>query len=427
MSGERKLDPGAGPGDPAEAGERQWTVMLYLAGDNNLESFGRADLMEAKAVGSTSEVAIVAQFDRMREGQTRRYYLRRDTSLEADEVPSNLGETNTGDPRELVYFFDWATSHYPAQRYALVLWNHGAGWKEDDIYRLAKSAGIYRDHLARTLSPLIVRLVDRTQRPPIFAGTVNAVLARGIAYDDTSCDFLDNAEMKRAISCGLLASGIDKLDVLGFDACLMNMLEVAYQMRDATRFMVGSQETEPGEGWPYQPVLQELVDHPEMDGEGLTTAIVEHYVDSYGAGHNLTQSALNVEQVREVVLALNEVCAYVLENQETCELAIGRASRKAQRYADPDYMDLCDFCRLLVERTDDVLLKRKVQAVIDLLDPAGPGRFVCAEAHYGLEMARSHGVSIYFPGHVISPFYGRLDFAAESLWDELLQRMFGIY
>ena len=432
MSEILRLEPGTGPiADDPSTPIREWTFMVYLAGDNSLEDFGRADLMEMKEVGSTGDLAIVAQFDRMQgagtsQGATRRYYVKQGSTLEEDDVGIDLGETNTGDPRDLVAFISWAMNAYPAKRYALVLWNHGIGWKEDDVYRIAESSNTVRVSSSR-LVPLVNGFAARTGRPVLFASTVNSVLARGIAYDDTSSDFLDNSEMKRAIGCALYVGQVDKLDLLGFDACLMNMLEVAYQVKDQVKYLVGSQETEPGEGWPYSTVLRALADEPTMDGQQLAAIVVDKYMASYGADENITQSALNLSPIGQVVLALDEMCQYVLENQQDCELIVGRASRRAQKYSDPDYKDLYDFCRLIYERSEHLPeLGQRAGAVMDLIVPAGEGRFVCAEAHSGYGMSRSHGVSIYFPHHEVSPFYKRLDFASESLWDDMLHRLFGV-
>jgi len=424
----KRYDPGTGAGGGGTTpppGEREWTFMVYLAGDNNLEQNGRADLAEMKQVGSSPQVAVVAQFDRMSAGSTRRYFLRRGSKLEEDAVGPELGETNTGDPHELERFITWAMSTYPAKRYALVLWNHGTGWKEDDVYKIAQSSGLYPSRRAPELDPLVKGLVGRSARPVLFAPTINAILARGIAYDDTDCDFLDNAELKQAIRGALRDVGVEKLDLLGFDACLMNMLEVAYQLKDVAAHVVGSQDTEPVAGWPYDAVLGELSKRPQMAGPELAGVIVEHYLRSYGPYDEVTQSALDLSRAREVVLALNELCKYVLDNQDGCELAVGRAGRRAQSYSDPDYKDLYDFCRLLSERAGQEELKRRALAVMELLAPPGEGRLVYAEAHRGLRLARSHGVSIYFPTRVLSPFYKRLDFASESLWDDMLRRLFG--
>jgi hypothetical protein len=123
------------------AHKSKWTFMVYLAGDNDLEEFGVTDLNEMKKVGSTADLSLVAQFDRMPDQGTRRYYLTAGQSLDADCV-ATLPETNTGDPQVLIDFVTWACTTCPADHCALILWNHGAGWKDDDIYRIAKARGL---------------------------------------------------------------------------------------------------------------------------------------------------------------------------------------------------------------------------------------------------------------------------------------------
>ena len=170
----------AGAGGEGFAG-RRWTVMVYMAADNDLEAQARADLAEIKSVGSTPEVTMVAQLDPARPGEaTRRYYLSRIRSLEGDAVDPPLGETNTGDARDLARFIVWAMDTYPADRYALVLWNHGIGWGD-------LGGGFGRGAAAPSA------------RHPIFRATAESILARGIAWDATSQDFMDNAEIKRAL------------------------------------------------------------------------------------------------------------------------------------------------------------------------------------------------------------------------------------
>src|SRR4051812_46458137 len=119
--------------------QKSWTVLVYLAGDNNLDDAGVADLKEMKKVGSTDKVNILAQFDRAAAGvNTCRFYLRRGTAVESDSV-ANLGETNMGDPAVLKSFLTWGIKNYPAERYLFVLWNHGNGWDDTDVYRVARN------------------------------------------------------------------------------------------------------------------------------------------------------------------------------------------------------------------------------------------------------------------------------------------------
>jgi hypothetical protein len=117
--------------------EKHWTVMVYMAGDNSLDSAGVADLTEMKKVGSTDGVNVIAQFDRQGEDvATNRYYVRKGGSLKNDVVAS-LGETNTGDPGVLDDFIRWGIENYPAHHCLLVVWNHGNGWNDENVYRVA--------------------------------------------------------------------------------------------------------------------------------------------------------------------------------------------------------------------------------------------------------------------------------------------------
>jgi hypothetical protein len=110
--------------------EKQWTVLVYLAGDNNLDAAAMTDLEEMKRVGSTPDVDLVAQLDRSGGGHaSKRYHLKKGSALEAD-ARENLGETNMGDPAVLESFLRWGMKNYPAKKFLVVLWNHGAGCED---------------------------------------------------------------------------------------------------------------------------------------------------------------------------------------------------------------------------------------------------------------------------------------------------------
>ena len=102
-----------------------WTIMVYMAGDNNLSAAGEADLEEMRLVGSSDRVNVVDEFDNAGDAGTRRILIGKDGIGEHIEM---LGETDSGSPGVLSGFIEWAAQNYPADRYALVLWNHGNGW-----------------------------------------------------------------------------------------------------------------------------------------------------------------------------------------------------------------------------------------------------------------------------------------------------------
>jgi hypothetical protein len=373
---------------------KKWTVLVWMAGDNNLQSAGEQDIQEMKRVGSTAEIDVVAQFDRMTDQNTRRYYLKKGTPLKADEVAS-LGPTDTGDPAVAADFFTWGIKNYPADRYLAVLWNHGGGIDETDIYR----GGPYRRALFHT-----------TAR--------SGMGRRGIAYDDTARDFLDNTELKQVLKT--VADNTGKtLDLLGFDACLMNMVEIAYQLRQFAGYSVGSEQTEPGDGWPYDTILTDLAANPSMSGAELGAAVVKRYVGSYSSG-GVTQSLLDLGRCPQIAQAVDTLAkALIGAIQKPADFAaVTKAARSAQHYEYADFLDLADFCAQLKQRVSTTAVK-DAAATIDALTGATP--FVAAESHKGAEVARSRGASIYFPTvRQVSVAYNKLDFAQAAAWGDFI-------
>ena len=234
--------------------EKRWTVMVYLAGDNNLDSAGVIDLKEMKKVGSTDQINVITQFDRQgKDLSTNRYYIRKSGTL-AKDVVGSLGETNMGDPRVLEDFIKWGIKNYPAKNYLLVVWNHGNGWDDENVYRVARN--MMNFNIKRrgevvlpakraqkdSVSIRRIRAIGgkKFRRALFNTSIMKAVKIRGIAYDDDAQDFLDNIEMKRLLTSAkkILKR---KIDILGMDACMMSMAEVVYQLRDSVSLTVGSE------------------------------------------------------------------------------------------------------------------------------------------------------------------------------------------
>ncbi len=410
----------------------RWTFMVYLAGDNNLETFGDADLGEMKKVGSNDSLKIIAQFDRMSDKVTRRYCLSDRPSLAADLV-QELPEVNTGDPRALLDFIGWGVKNYRADRYALILWNHGTGWKDEDFYQVARLiAG----------APPMGRGQERALRPgrgsrALFSTTVaqmvETAVEKAVLLDDTSADFLDNIEMKKVMTEVLSVTEGKPIDLLGFDACLMNMIEVAYQVRGTCSVMVGSQEIEPGEGWPYDDILGRLKANPGMGADELGKIIVGQYIDFYARHYphlGVTQSAIDVERTGKLVKKL-EALARLLQKGVARPATAGRvfdALRKSQSFRDRDYIDLGHFCKNLAASAPATRIGKAAFKVVEQIQPAAGREHsspVIAEGRRGDGLKNAAGLSIYLPSRQLSSLYGRLDFAADTHWDDFLTAFVG--
>lgn len=419
----------------AAATKKNWSVMVYLAGDNNLDGAGVVDLNEMKRVGSTDRLNVLAQFDRAgAKGETARYCLQKGTPL-AKDVKQKLGETNMGDPKVLEDFVTWGVKNYPAEHYLLVLWNHGAGWDDANLYEGDVFSGA-TPPVARKSQPILTRGtvakgakvlsfgsvragLARTRRA-LFRTTVeNAVRLRGIGFDDQAQDFLDNVELKRVLA-KIKGKLKRKIDILGMDACLMSMVEVAYQVRDSADYTVGSEETEPGEGWPYDRILRVLAAKPSMTPEQFSKTIVTEYLASYRSSDNVTQSAMRLASLKALTGAvdgLSKALTGALTNS-TLRSALLTVRAQVQEYSRPydDYCDLLDLCARLEKNLADDTVRTACAGVKQAAQAA-----IVAAGSKGSTVGNSQGISIYFPKRKLSPLYKTLDFTKASAWDEFLR------
>jgi len=398
--------------------KKQWTVLVYLAGDNNLDQSGTADLLEMKRVGSTAGVTVVAEFDSASGRGAKRYVLRKGGSLAAD-VAASLGRLNTGDPKCLLDFIRWGVARFPAERYALVLWNHGQGWDDTDVYAAERHRSLRRLAGGRIRHALF--------RPPVrklLTGAIRKFEDRAILLDDDAKDFLDNVELKRVLAAAAKAVG-GKLDLLGMDACLMSMAEVGYQVRGSAAILVGSEQTEPGDGWPYDKVLGALAKHPEMGSRDLGALIVKEYLASYVAEDGVTQSACDLARadgLAAAVKALAETLTAALrEPLMRHRMLVARA--RVQSYEIPDNVDLADFCSLLADLAPNTAASARCEDVLRAVGigaAGGAAGYVLAQGSKGADLRNSRGVAVYFPTRTVSPLYARLDWAAATGWGRFL-------
>ena len=399
----------------------KWTFMVYLAGDNNLSTAGDQDLTEMRAVGSTAEVNILVEFDNEGDRGTNRYHIQQEG---VDDQVQALGETDSGDPKTLLNFVAWAAEEYPAERYALILWNHGGGWEPSEIDRIAKTvkATDYntREASERSATPL-GRALFRTTLETIF--NIPAIIERAICTDDGSGHSLDTIELGKVL--GKTMEILDQpLDLLGMDACLMSNLEVAYQIRPYAQYMVASEESEPNDGWPYTSVLRELVTDPDQSTADLAAHIVGVYIHSYlerGYTGPITQSAFDLIQIDKVVERLNALANAITDNLPSGAMEIWNAQRKSAHFWHNTLWDIAHFCEVLAEGTANQGIREACEAVREILS-AGQGKFVLAEAHNGTKVEHCGGVTIYLipPLMNISRFYGDLAYAKDQSWLNML-------
>ena len=378
-----------------------WLVMVYAAGDNDLDPFTISDVKEMQKTGSSEDLKIAVLMDRVDYGEwstARQFLVRRpedqggkdswDDSLSTCE---DLGEVNMGDPKTLTSFVDWATTTYPQPNTMLILWNHGGGWRT--AVSRAVSAG-----------------AARSSGPPPKPGLGR--LSRGIAWDDTNGgDFLEMREVRSALE------PFDPFTIIGTDACLMGMVEVAYELRERCDYFIGSEDIEPGDGWPYDRWLPPLAKDTGMGPEALCKVVVDEYTKSYGL-RPTTLSAIRQKDVPALAKSIDKVaCALIDHTESRKKPAVSFDGLPWYTPSSPDFVDLGAF----LER----IQRKYPKAVKD----------AAKEAHEALEKAvvvnRSHlllqgqGLSIYPGGGYDERDYraGIIQFARDTRWDELLREL----
>ena len=247
-------------------------------------------------------------------------------------------------------------------------------------------------------------------------------VVRAILLDDNAKDFLDNLEMKKVLEAARAAIG-HKLDILGMDACLMSMGEVVYQVRDSVLFTVGSEETEPVAGWPYDTILEALSHTPDMTPPELCKLIVKHYLSSYKkTSEAVTQSAIDLSAPAAFIRACKTFASALKAGlaNGTTRTGIVDARNRVQEYEVPDNVDLIDLCRLLKTASVSKTIKRACDLVVAAVE-GSPG-LVIASGYCGAPMKRSHGVALYFPTRRLSPLYANLDFTKKTGWGTFLKQ-----
>lgn len=421
-----------------DAGQK-WLIMLYQdADDKILEKDIFIDLNEAELVGSNDQVQVVSQIDRYRGGfdgdgdwnGARRYYVTQDSDLariRSQEV-EDLGEVNMASGDTLVDFVKWAVSNYPADKYVLILSDHGMGWPGGWSDPAPGRDGGGND-----------------ARAPIAQALGNQMYL---------------SEIDDALGRARAETGIDKFELVGMDACLMGHLEVLSALSEHARYAVLSQETEPALGWAYASFLNTLKENPGIDGGQLGQVIVSSYIDDdaritdeqqrldlygrgggfFGAatvpsardtanqmGRNVTLAALDLGQVPALLDSVNQF-AYTLQSGE--QRGVAKARSYAQSFTSifgsdvpASYIDLGNFVQLMQQVGGGGQIGEAGNAVLQAI-----GQTVLADKN-GQEKAGATGISVYFPNSQLygSPVAGPPSytavaqrFAEQSLWDDFL-------
>lgn len=382
--------PGNGTDTGEDGGEvpplplADWTVMVFLNGDNDLEEWALDDMNEMESVGSTDRVNVIAQLDRSAgyardDGDwtgARRYRVEKDGDDDRilSPVLDDLGDVDSGSAHTIVDFVRWTVERYPARRYALVLWDHGDGW-------------------------------SLTSQPP---------LTKGISYDYGTGHKLSIADGEfegLMVDVNAILGG--RVDLLGMDACIMQSWEIAWVAQPYADVYVASQDYESLTGWAYHTALADLVAAPDMDAATLGDAIAHRFHEI----PDRTQSVIDLRRLPALDAALNDLAdAAVATGDAKGLLSLSVDALGFDGTASRDH-DLGDYLLQIEAATTDPGVLAALPAVQDALADV-----VISNYTLGGRLRAAQGLTIYAPHDAnVDDVYLNAAWSAGTRWDEFLK------
>lgn len=364
----------------------KWTVLVYMNAANDLRTFSTLNMNQMEKAAGNPQVRFVVQWKQSQDlfsdssfDGTRRYLVKPDnTNAIASQLVQDMGTgVDMGQAQTLTDFINWGKTFYPADRYVVIIWNHGNGWK---------------------------RKVD------------DEMPTRGVSYDDETGNAIQTWQLSQALTN-------TQFDIVAWDASLMQMAEVSYEIRDRAQYVVGSEESPPGEGYPYDTIFAHFRDNPDDTTLNLAKAFVDETlaVPAY-ASRKITQSVIDTSQLGGLATAVNALGTELINNEPALVTPIQETRNQTQAYSQSGsrvYRDLYDVCLKLEAKAG---IPSVVTAAANVRTAIGNA--VVYEGH-NANSANSHGVSIDFQslntfnGQMASD-YANLKFAQDTSWNEFL-------
>lgn len=350
-------------------GKDQVTVMVYMCGTDLESNYGMAtaDLNEMAYAAHSDNVNIIVETGGTKRwknsvvsANTNQIWRVSDRSLQ--KLEGNLGRKAMTDSATLAEFIQYCSKNFPANRYILIMWDHGGG------------------------------------------------SLTGYGYDEV---FPNGSMTVDRIAAGLKAGGV-KFDIIGFDACLMANMETAIAVEPYADYLLASEETEPGTGWYHVDWLTQLANNsstPSLDIgktviDGFCTTKQSNYVS---ASDKYTLSIIDLAEfkntVPEKLTAFSKVLTSQVQGDSYQTVANARsATREFAASQKIDQIDLVHFCNTL--NTPEA--KELAQALQS-----------CVKYNRTKNINNAYGISIYFPYRNIRrvssmvQIYNNIDFNSE--------------
>lgn len=396
------------PPAPPQPELKDWTVLVYSVSDNNLYTYMQSDLDEAERVGSTNEMNVLAETSHQpRGGNVVRMKLETDSTPGLKSpVLQDLGKSHDMAKSEnLANSIEWAMKEYPSKHFFLVCSDHGAGWK-------------------------------------------------GAHHAESTDSWMNATDLESALKTAQEKTG-RKIDVLGFDECLMASTEIGHQLAPYANYLVASEEVEGGAGWQYDEALpggtQSNSNSRILSGkvlnyaaaalrarDPLSPADMAKGIVSMAEGHQRdlgTMSAVDLTKMGNVSAALDNFAGKVID-ANIAPKDFAPVAQQAQKFYD--FADAGHLVQLAGAKFGGEIAEAAAQV------KAALGEAVIAEQH-SQKYPNATGLNIEYRKQAAAPGltddmqipnmspedqsrmkmnpYHSTKFAQETRWDEMLRKV----
>lgn len=364
---------------------KPWTVLLYIAADNDLAEMVPLDIEELTRASTTANAHLLVYLNIREKNKkiTQRIVVANGSAKIIKTVPG----LDSGAPETLFDALAWAHKDFPSDRFACVLWDHGSG--------------------------SLNRSMPATHR--------------GVCYDDTTGNYLTDLNCQDAFAkvCKKFRND-KKIDIIAFDACLMADVEIAYALQPYADYMVASQELVSGLGYNYRLCFKDL--SASVDSHTLAIHLVNAYKATYEGDDDYTLSALDFTAFTPYVDSLDRlsfVLGAALKNQKSSKVtkAIKAAVAQATHFDEKVYKDVVGLMNNIMARVEQMGLSTKEQAELKkaLQDVIDAQATIIINNTYSPNYQSAMGLSIYFPDKAIEPSYKDLYWSARTAWLSFLK------
>jgi len=366
----------------------KWTVLVYMNAANDLDEYSTLNILQMQQVATNPAVRFVVQWKQSTSlsptasfNGTRRYLIK--PSLGGAVVSQLVQDMGTGIdmgiPQTLNNFISWGKAHYPADHTVVVLWDHGNGWLPE------------------------IKGAKPSLPPPAFS------------YDDQTGHAIQIWQLNQAYQ-GL------HVDITAFDASLMQMDEVAYQLMGLTDYVAGSEESPPGAGYPYERVLAEFTNNPDQTPRVLAKAFVDGMLEepTYD-NQKIEQSVVDTSQMSGVATAATALGQALVANGSSLTTIVPNLRTTVQSYLQTTnryFYDSIDLSNQLSAATSIGSLQSACANYVTAANNA-----IVWEGHNS-NSPGSHGLSIDFSPSsfftTVSADYSQLAWNTTTDWSQWL-------